>query len=95
MRIATGILALTLIADQASKYWVIDHMALDQRLYIPVFDPYLVFAMAWNRGVNFGLFGSDSDVLRCGLALGAPRRGHGLDADRHRIAGGGRIGQCD
>ncbi len=55
---------LTLIADQASKYWVIERMALDQRLYIPVFDPYLVFAMAWNQGINFGLFGSDSAALR-------------------------------
>lgn len=64
MRIATGTLALTLIADQASKWWVIERMALDQRLYIPVFDPYLVFAMAWNQGINFGLFGSDSDVMR-------------------------------
>ncbi len=64
MRVAIGTLALTLIADQASKYWVIERMALDQRLYIPVFDPYLVFAMAWNRGVNFGLFGSDSEIMR-------------------------------
>ena len=64
MRLAIGVLALTLIADQASKWAVIDLMALDQRLYIPVFDPYLNFAMAWNRGINFGLFGSDSDVMR-------------------------------
>ncbi len=64
MRIATGTLALTVIADQASKWAVIDRMALDQRLYIPVFDPYLNFVMAWNTGINFGLFGSDSDVMR-------------------------------
>lgn len=64
MRLATGVLAVTFIADQASKWAVIDLMALDQRLYIPVFDPYLNFAMAWNPGINFGLFGSDSDVMR-------------------------------
>ncbi len=64
MRLATGVLAVTLIADQASKWAVIDLMALDQRLFIPVFDPYLNFAMAWNAGINFGLFASDSDVTR-------------------------------
>ena len=64
MRLALGVLVLTLIADQASKYWVITRMALDQRLFIEVLDPYLNFAMAWNRGINFGLFGSDSDVMR-------------------------------
>jgi signal peptidase II len=64
MRVAIGVLGLTLIADQATKWWVIDRLALDQRLFIPVFDPYLNFAMAWNRGINFGLFGSDSNVMR-------------------------------
>lgn len=64
MRIAVGVLALTLIADQASKHWVVTRMALDQRLFIEVMDPYLNFVMAWNRGINFGLFGSDSEVMR-------------------------------
>ncbi len=67
MRVALGTAALALIADQASKWWVIERMGLDQRLFIPVADPYLNFAMAWNRGVNFGLFGSDSDVMRWAL----------------------------
>ncbi|WP_296475807.1 signal peptidase II [Roseinatronobacter sp.] len=64
MRVAIGVLGLTVIADQAVKWWVIDRLALDQRLFIPVIDPYLNFAMAWNTGINFGLFGSDSDVMR-------------------------------
>ena len=64
MRIAIGTIAVTLIADQASKYWVIERMALDQRLFIPVIDPYLNFAMAWNTGINFGLLGSDNDIMR-------------------------------
>lgn len=64
MRIAIGAIAVTMIADQASKYWVIERMALDQRLFIPVIDPYLNFAMAWNTGINFGLLGNDSDLMR-------------------------------
>ncbi|TVP94110.1 MAG: signal peptidase II [Roseinatronobacter sp.] len=67
MRVAIGTLGLTVIADQATKWWVIDRLALDQRLFIPVFDPYLNFAMAWNTGINFGLFGTDSDVMRYAL----------------------------
>lgn len=64
MRVAIGAIILTAVIDQASKWAVIDRMALDQRLYVPVFDPYLNFVMAWNTGINFGLFGSDSDVMR-------------------------------
>ena len=64
MRVAIGVLGLTVIADQAIKWWVIDRLALDQRLFISVFDPFLNFAMAWNTGINFGLFGTDSDLMR-------------------------------
>lgn len=58
MRVAVGTIATILVADQATKWAVIDVMGLDQRLFIPVWDPYLNFAMAWNTGINFGLFGS-------------------------------------
>lgn len=64
MRIAIGAIILTAVIDQASKWAVIGRMALDQRLYVPVFDPYLNFVMAWNTGINFGLFGSDSVLMR-------------------------------
>lgn len=64
MRLATGVIGLTATVDQASKWAVIDRMALDQRLFVPVFDPYLNFVMAWNTGINFGLFGSDSVAMR-------------------------------
>ena len=39
-------------------------LALDQRLFVPVIDPYVNFVMAWNTGINFGLFGSDNDWMR-------------------------------
>jgi len=56
--IGTG--ALILAADQASKWYVLGPLALDQRLFVPVLDPYVSFVMAWNTGINFGLFGSDA-----------------------------------
>lgn len=64
MRSAIGMMAAILVADQASKWAVVTVMGLEQRLFIPVWDPYVNFVMAWNRGINFGLFGSDSDVMR-------------------------------
>lgn len=67
MRIAIGVLAVILVADQASKWAVVNVMGLDQRLFIPVFDPYLNFAMAWNTGINFGLFSSGSWAARAVL----------------------------
>ncbi len=69
MRIAIGTILVTMVIDQASKWAVIDRLALDQRLFVPVFDPYLNFVMAWNTGINFGLFGSDSAVLRYALIV--------------------------
>lgn len=64
MRLATGVAALVLLADQASKTAVVHGLHLDTRQAIDVLPPYLNFRMAWNRGVNFGLFANDADVMR-------------------------------
>ncbi|MEL6952508.1 MAG: signal peptidase II [Pseudomonadota bacterium] len=53
--------------DQLSKIIVVHAMRLDQVLLIEVLPPVLVFRMGWNRGINFGLFDGDSDVLRWSL----------------------------
>ena len=61
-----------LILDQASKWAVVFWLNLNQRVEIDVFPPYLVFRMAWNYGMNFGLMSQDSDLGRAvliGLAL--------------------------
>lgn len=73
MRGTIGTIAVIFITDQATKWAVVTMMGLEQRLFIPVWDPYVNFIMAWNRGINFGLFGSNSDVMRyalIALALG-------------------------
>lgn len=51
-------------ADQLSKWWVLDVMGLPERLAIPVLPPFLSFRMAWNTGINFGLFGGGSEATR-------------------------------
>ncbi|SFR55922.1 signal peptidase II [Yoonia tamlensis] len=61
-----------ILLDQASKYYVVHWLGLGNpgRGKIEVFPPYLEFHMAWNRGVNFGLFsGLDMRWVLIGLAF--------------------------
>lgn len=46
------------LLDQISKYFVVHWLGLinDADGVIEVWPPFLEFRMAWNRGVNFGLF---------------------------------------
>lgn len=57
--------------DQISKLGVLHWLHLDERLWVEVWPPYLNFHMAWNRGVNFGLFGGlNMRWVLIALALG-------------------------
>lgn len=53
---ALAIAALVFLFDQASKLWVVDWLGLPARGRIEVLDPWFNLVMAWNQGVNFGLF---------------------------------------
>ena len=64
MRLFVLAAGLTLTLDQASKLWVIHALDLPRRLAIDVVPPFLNFRMAWNTGVNFGLFAGESEVTR-------------------------------
>lgn len=64
MRIATIITLAILALDQALKWAVVVGLNLVEVGYIEVFPPWLNLTMAWNRGVNFGLFATDSVWLR-------------------------------
>ena len=50
--------AATLLADQASKWWVLNILDLPARGTLPVL-PVLNFTMVWNQGVTFGLLHQD------------------------------------
>lgn len=63
--------AAVLALDQLSKYLVVTVLDLRDLVEFDVLSPYLVFRMAWNYGVNFGLFSDDSPLLRWVLILGA------------------------
>jgi len=64
MRLAGTVAAAVFAVDQISKYVVVHALGLSQVLAINVVPPYLNFRMAWNRGVNFGLFANDAEVMR-------------------------------
>lgn len=64
MRLATIIAGATFALDQLSKLAVVRGLDLMNRGEIDVFPPYLVFRMAWNRGINFGMFANDADLVR-------------------------------
>lgn len=64
MRAALVTLVITLMLDQASKFAVVEHMDLALRGEIEVAPPWLNFRMAWNRGINFGLFAGEQETLR-------------------------------
>ncbi|MEM6587321.1 MAG: signal peptidase II [Pseudomonadota bacterium] len=52
------------LLDQISKYYVVHMLNLDRVLSIDVFPPYLNLRMAWNYGINFGLFSGDNPATR-------------------------------
>ena len=64
MRIVALAGALTFALDQISKWFVVFHLRLIDVGMIDVVPPWLTFRMAWNRGVNFGLFADDAAVMR-------------------------------
>ena len=64
MRVLTLTTLATFALDQLSKLIVVHGLDLFNRGVIEVISPYLTFRMAWNRGVNFGLFAHDADVMR-------------------------------
>lgn len=59
-----AITAIALLADQCSKWGVVYGLDLESRLALDVFPPFLQFRMAWNEGINFGLFANGSEVMR-------------------------------
>lgn len=58
MKLALLSAAVVFLIDRASKVWIVEYLSLDTRFDIPVWPPFLNLMMAWNTGINFGLFGS-------------------------------------
>jgi len=66
-----GMALAILVADQISKWWILEVFDLPARVSVPLL-PWLNLTMVWNRGITFGLLSSDSTwgaVLLAGVAL--------------------------
>ena len=56
-----------LLLDQLSKWFVVFYLDLQQKLFLNLNNQFINFYMAWNRGINFGLFEGDSVFQAYGL----------------------------
>lgn len=56
MKLLQGILVLILVfvADQASKYWILNGIHLPEKGSIAIM-PFLNFTMVWNKAITFGM----------------------------------------
>jgi signal peptidase II len=64
MRLVALTAFVTLLLDQISKWAVVQGLDLINRGVIEVWHPFLTFRMAWNPGINFGLFAGQTDLMR-------------------------------
>lgn len=65
---AYGLAALVIALDQAVKYWILYVFELPSRLSVNVIGPFdLTFVL--NRGVSFGLFRAEQDLMRWALVV--------------------------
>ena len=72
MRVLWRTAAIVFALDQLTKVIVVQLLGLASRGVIEVVPPFLTFRMAWNRGVNFGLFAGDAETTKwilIGIAL--------------------------
>ena len=53
--------------DQLSKWFVVFYLDLKQKLFLSLNNQFINFYMAWNKGINFGLFEGDSVFQAYGL----------------------------
>ena len=58
IRVGLAYTVVVLLADQLSKWWVLNVLRLPVVGSVPVL-PVLNFTMVWNQGVTFGLFHQD------------------------------------
>ena len=65
-----AIVALVFIADQASKYWLIHGLGLENGVPIRLCE-YFALVMAWNRGVSFSMFSHSAEWTPWALTFAA------------------------
>ena len=72
MRLGLAMAALLLVADQLSKWWVLEVLDLPNRRTVPLVEAGplgLDLTMVWNRGVTFGLLSGEGSLNHIILAV--------------------------
>ncbi len=70
MRLMFWTAGLIFLADQLTKWLIVHRLDLITRQFIEVWPGFVTFRMAWNRGINFGLFAEfDARWVLIGIAL--------------------------
>lgn len=64
MWVTALVAAVVFAVDQATKVWIVWHLNLAGNLSIDVLPPFVNLRMAWNQGMNFGLFANDAELMR-------------------------------
>lgn len=80
-----GVAALTLVADQASKLWLLYVYDIGARGTVTL-TPFFDLVLVWNRGISYGLFQQDGVAGRVALILFAAVASIGLAVWLARIA---------
>lgn len=65
----TIISSFIFIIDQLTKFFVVHILDLSGRLSITIISGFIYFKMAWNEGINFGLFANSSELMRVILII--------------------------
>jgi signal peptidase II len=68
IRLGLLIAALVFAVDQLTKFWILRIINLDEREPIQI-TPFLDLAMAWNKGVSYGLLTTNMQILLVALSL--------------------------
>jgi signal peptidase II len=65
-----GVIAgiVTLVLDQASKYWLLYVFDIGRRGAVRV-TPFFDLVLAWNIGISFGWFQNDSQIAQMSLMV--------------------------
>jgi signal peptidase II len=66
--LAYALAALVIVLDQISKFWVLYVFDLAAKGSVHVGGPFSL-TMVWNKGVSFGLFRAEVDLMRWALVV--------------------------
>ena len=67
-RLGLIVAGLVFVADQLTKYWILKIVNLDERPPIQI-TPFMDLAMAWNRGVSYGLLSTHMQEVLVALSF--------------------------